>query len=260
MLAKKLFYTGISAISVLALVTGCGGSSSPSKPEEQDNTAVGIFVDAQVAGLAYQQGERTGTTNDEGEFTYETDGGRITFSVGSIVIGEADGAPVVTPYTLAPDDETRAINIAQFLQSLDSDGNPDNGINVGPAAEVIADGDFDIDFTETNETVFTNTVSDLVIYLANESDELTDLTLVSREDAVTHLEQATSQKFDYSMMSNVAFLIDYEGAPGVAFFDDDNEGQHGMHTLFADTLSEGGPGGHGYRTADGIRWQGNPTR
>jgi hypothetical protein len=124
--------------SLLALIA-CGDSSSnnsndgmPGTPADPQ-TKQGVFLDSAVEGLSYSSGALTGFTDAAGTFEYE-DGQSVTFSVGGVVIGTAIGADTITPLELisAASDSSNStvINIARFLQTLDDDANPDNGITI----------------------------------------------------------------------------------------------------------------------------------
>ncbi|WP_417517718.1 hypothetical protein [Marinobacter sp.] len=134
------------ASSLFALAAcGGGGSSSdtkaPVKPLEPPETAQGVFLDSEVEGLNYTSGRLSGLTDSAGIFRYEV-GQPVTFSVGDIVIGTATGAETITPLDLvaAASDTSNSvvINIARFLQTLDDDGDPDNGITLLESVRALA--------------------------------------------------------------------------------------------------------------------------
>ncbi|MDB2360450.1 hypothetical protein N9V77_01385 [Porticoccaceae bacterium] len=54
----------------------------------EDNTKVGVFIDAPVKGLAYISAPsgKKGTTNEKGEFEY-IDGDMVSFNMGAIELG-----------------------------------------------------------------------------------------------------------------------------------------------------------------------------
>lgn len=109
-------------------------------PEVSEN---GIFIDSAVQGMAYTYTGYKGVTDQQGTFSYSGDHS-VTFSVGDIVIGAANGKAVLTPVSLVPDaeDETDAVvsNIARFLQSLDDDGDLSNGISIASGVLDLAVG------------------------------------------------------------------------------------------------------------------------
>lgn len=128
---------GLVALISSVILVGCGGSGGGngngqvSPVEETTTAATGVFEDSAVEGLQYVSGDISGVTNAEGEFEYLV-GEQVTFSIGDIVVGSAIGAQTITPVSLVAGavDETNAVvtNIARFLQTLDNDNNPDNGI------------------------------------------------------------------------------------------------------------------------------------
>lgn len=148
-------------------------------------TETGVFVDSAVAGLGYRTETREGKTNADGEFEY-VDGEMITFFIGDIELPAVTGGELITPLDLfdtANPRDQRVVNLARLLQSLDEDGDPDNGISIVDAAHLAAMGitiDFDVptDDFEANAGVI-NLVSN-----GGGSG-----TLVSAEDALAHLEQ-----------------------------------------------------------------------
>lgn len=122
-------------ISLSAWFTACGGGGGDA------NTAplliTGEFLDSAVEGLTYQSGSNpSGTTDANGTFTY-TPGETLTFSVGGVVLGTLpDGASVITPFDFGV---AATVNIARFLQTLDADGDPSNGIDLTAAAVALVD-------------------------------------------------------------------------------------------------------------------------
>jgi len=106
--------------------TGADGSGSP-------NLLTGVFLDAPVAGLNYQTATMSGSTDVDGTFMYH-EGESVTFSIGDVMLGSAPGDHIMTPIDLVPGavDETdpTVTNICRLLQSLDQDGNLENGIMI----------------------------------------------------------------------------------------------------------------------------------
>ncbi len=139
-------------ILLTSLLASCGGGSASS----------GRFIDGPVTGLRYTTPTLSGTTNAEGMFFYEP-GETVSFYVGDILIGQAVGAATLTPFNLAgttpPVSGTDihqvvrrinatnratpfevAANIAVFLQTLDEDGDADNGQQIPAAIHTLAAG------------------------------------------------------------------------------------------------------------------------
>jgi len=127
-----------------------GGDSGGDDGPKGDSK--GFFIDSGVEGLTYiaSPSGLAGTTDADGRYEYNA-GDTITFSIGSIELGSSAGSEYVTPMSFNPDDEEMGVRIAQLLQSMDSDKNPDNGITLDPAAiEALKDIDLTSDSFETD--------------------------------------------------------------------------------------------------------------
>jgi hypothetical protein len=157
----------LSAITAVALLTGCGGGGGGSAalaeassdrvveavPQEEAVDIVlqnGRFIDASVKGLGFvcQTSGRSGVTDTNGIFTCNT-GEAIAFYIADNHIATVLTQEVVTPYTLFPNNQDAAINLAQLLQTLDRDANPDNGIDLDFDRLAQLEGS-DLDFTDEN--------------------------------------------------------------------------------------------------------------
>ncbi len=82
-------------------------------------------------GVHYSAGDANGYTDDAGTFEYPA-GSQIAFDVGGLSIGTVPGAATVTPFSLsggcAITPQLTALLV--FLQSLDGDGDPTNGVQL----------------------------------------------------------------------------------------------------------------------------------
>jgi len=162
-------------ISSFLLLSACssGGGNSP----DNNATQSGVFIDSPVEGLSYASATLNGTTDADGIFSYETNE-TVTFSIGDITLGSTSGAAVITPVDMVSGatSETDPVvtNIARFLQTLDDDGNPDNGIIISNT--VLSTSDF-----ENNGNVQT-VIADLTA-----STSAGARTLVTATQAQTHL-------------------------------------------------------------------------
>lgn len=117
----KIFGT---SLVVAFCMMACGGDNS------SNSTVTGQFVDDVVQGMSYSCGTSEDSTNSQGRFTCRS-GTDVTFYLGDIPIATvAAQNGTTTPYTLFPNDTQAVINLARLLQSLDGDGNPDNGVIV----------------------------------------------------------------------------------------------------------------------------------
>jgi hypothetical protein len=84
-----------------------------------------------VGGVEYQCGTQSGITGSDGNFTFEV-GQNCTFKIGDITLRVVDSSDLQNQVKVVEDN----IQVAQLLQTLDSDGNASNGITLLP--EVIA--------------------------------------------------------------------------------------------------------------------------
>ena len=135
---KHLLITTVLASSLAAL-TGCSDSDSingliPDSAETNtlpatESLSTGVFLDSAVEGLRFATPTTEGVTGEGGVFRF-TPGEQITFYIGNSEIGSTDGYEVVTPMDLqsAQDGDDFALNILRILQTLDTDGDPSNGI------------------------------------------------------------------------------------------------------------------------------------
>lgn len=126
----KISFLAMAAAFGLA---GCLGDSS------SDSTTSGTLIDSAVGGVSYAASPsgKKGTTSASGVFTCES-GDTVSFSVGGIALGAVTCSNTVTPLELAniatwtgTDDAVN--NRLLFLQSLDEDDNPGNGIMITSA-------------------------------------------------------------------------------------------------------------------------------
>ena len=184
MIKRKLF-TSLLFLFVF-LLTACGGGGGGGGGPV---TLSGFFVDSAVGGLRYVTSSGiNGVTDPAGGFNYAS-GDNVTFFLGDIQIGEPVlAAGLLTPVSLVPGatDETNTTvsNIARFLQSLDVDGNPDNGITIEADIATEAAGQ-SLDFTSGS---FDTDATTLVEYLRDQVYGAGDTgTLVDASTAEAHL-------------------------------------------------------------------------
>jgi hypothetical protein len=169
--------------ALLLTLTACGGGGDSTTATATETVSTGVFIDSAVEGLQYETATQSGTTNSLGEYDY-LPGETVTFSIGGIVLGSTIAGPVVTPLSLVPD-ATSAIdpvvtNIVRLLLSLDSDGDPDNGITISSDVTTAAN-DLAVDFSVADLSA-----DDGITSLLN---NIQSLTLVSESVAQNHFNQ-----------------------------------------------------------------------
>lgn len=136
-MANKHYLTSLLIALTLSACSGGGGGGGGSSAGGSNNgggqAASGNFVDSPVNGLEYSvNGGARQLTRADGGFDY-TAGDSVTFFVGNIEMGTISPDPAqtfATPTTLAAGNEAAATNIARLLQTLDADGDLDNGIQI----------------------------------------------------------------------------------------------------------------------------------
>ncbi|MDM8518089.1 serine hydrolase domain-containing protein [Desulfobacterales bacterium HSG16] len=141
------FFCPIIITSMMFFISGCAddgkkgenGRDGTSYSSVTDTSVIrqGVFLDSAVQGLEYESGDQFGITDEHGTFSYEV-GKKVTFRIGNIVLGTAPANPEMTPLDLVTGADTykntTVTNMARFLQSLDEDKNPDNGITIPKGA------------------------------------------------------------------------------------------------------------------------------
>lgn len=190
---RDQFSLGVLAIFLSACGGGGGSSSDPldidgNEPTQQPFESIpgsqlltGRFVDSAVSGLRYETASQSGITDSDGSFDYlpnET----VTFSLGDIVLPAVEASSVVTPldvFSTTEIGDNRVINLTRLLQTLDVDGDPDNGITLSDDAAASATG-LSVDFA-TTEVNFDSQVVNLV---ANSGSP--NFTLIDGETALDH--------------------------------------------------------------------------
>jgi len=103
-----------------------------------------------VEGLEYSNSHASGQTDSNGNFSYKA-GQLTTFKVGDITLGSLTPSSRVSPIELVDgaavlDDSPKILNIARFLQTIDEDNDPVDGIQISAETRAAALGrsiDFD---------------------------------------------------------------------------------------------------------------------
>ncbi len=179
----------------------------------------GIFLDSEVAGLTYSTNSTSGITDTDGSFEFylndtiefslgDTTLGSINteelffydpsssypFSLGTSMPDEQFNTALITPLILTSEaeyeDDHRVINKLIFLQTLDINGYPDDGIDIPEIISSQING-WNIDFNLSVDEFSTGSFFSLVSYL-NELEVYTDnypRQLTDKIDALLHFKK-----------------------------------------------------------------------
>ena len=136
----------ITTAALLIFLVGCGGGSGSFSPNTQ---MTGIFLDSPVSGLGFETPTYNGTTGTGGAFSYQS-GENVRFFVGDITLCEVEAMPILTPIDCVKEAEDvthpMVTNMLVFLQSIDYDNDPENGIDINELMHQEAMG-MHLDFT-----------------------------------------------------------------------------------------------------------------
>lgn len=186
-----LYYTlgGLGLLGGLLALGGGGGSSSTTPAPQQDpETQTGFFIDSAVSGISYYvNGVYAGKTGVDGSFNY-FEGDVVSFKVQNIQIGQINTNNIPSDLKVFPQDlvgvsrdevsDETVVKIIQVLQTLDSNGNPYDGI------QITTDTETKLENTTVNiEDV---TVEDIII-------DTQEHTIVNKEEAIEHLTNTVSK-------------------------------------------------------------------
>lgn len=165
---------------------GDGGDGGDGGDDSDNNiTKTGVFIDSFVIGMKFSTESQSGKTDDQGQFQY-LEGEKIEFSIGDIKLLAIFATEIMTPLSLfqtSDINDIRILNFARLVQSLDLDGNPDNGISIGEQAHLASTG-MNIDFSDT---LFEQNIE--VINLVAGSGSV-NTALIPRIDALLHLAES----------------------------------------------------------------------
>ncbi len=189
----------ISGVTVIVLsLAGCGGGGgSSSSPTTSSKTGTGYYIDNAVAGVNYTCGSQKGTTDKDGKFTFEK-GKECTFEVAGITLRKvpadnlADNAKVVE----------NNVTVARFLQSIDTDGNLSNGIQITNETITILTKALQQENIKTVPD--TTTKLDTVVSHIEQEDTNFKGHVVTEEEAQNHL-KATQKTVIKDMLAGKTF-------------------------------------------------------
>ena len=185
----------LALLSFVACTEGDDGPGDPAPnptPTPQQKKT-GVFTDSEVGGLRYETETKSGVTNSAGEYEY-LEGETVTFYVGDIKLGSGPATGEMSPVSIASSEGAdittpEVKNMAAFLQTLDSDGDPSNGILIETAvAEAVPYSEID----------FTAAVVEIIGNIVAEVSRATGIELqpVYPEEAAEHLAETLGLSYE----------------------------------------------------------------
>ncbi len=191
--------TMISGIVASLLLVGCGGDSaatadttsnltaqSSTSPVVSKKIGTGYYVDAAIEGVSYVCGDEEGVTDAEGTFTFSEDS-NCTFTIGDLVLREVNSSILEDNLTVFEDNQT----VAQLLQTLDSDNNATNGIQLLPEVNEVLREQEVTEIPENETELF-----DIRDGLKDKKPNEYRGEIVSNEDVKAHLDETRNRLRD----------------------------------------------------------------
>lgn len=131
----------ISIAICFSSLLSCGGGGSEGDGEVSVGPLLtGKFIDGPVSGMYFETSSHSGVTDGAGNYQYRA-GEDITFYIGNLRLPPLPGSALITPadYTPLVDDPTypSIVNLLRLLQSLDTDLNHANGIQLPESLELL---------------------------------------------------------------------------------------------------------------------------
>lgn len=204
-------------VPIILAQAGClsdsSSSNSPLPPEAPATPAslTGTFVDSAVSGLDYQGSETAaGLTDQLGQFTYRQ-GETVTFNIGDLLLGAATGAEQMTPLSITSDavsaQDRRVSNKLILLQTLDADGDLNNGIQITDTIREEVSLNADLIAFDQPPADFRSSLTDMIQAL-EEADAFSDADprprrVAATADALAHFERSTSPRVEVNTTGGV---------------------------------------------------------
>ncbi len=234
-------YKLLLSSTFIMLLTACGSDNSsietPDTPIPAPittpivpavTTYTGIFLDSAVAGLNYKTASQSGKTNELGEFSFQ-EGETIIFSIGGIELPDTVAALYLTPLSLYQTqdiNQIEVVNLLRLLQSLDSDGDTSNGIEITETVHQLASS-LNIDFSAND---FEQQVTELL-----SQNGAVNQTLISAEIAIEHFQVTLN---DISNTNLKSCTTEHEKVGQSGFFNTFAHNVSGKATIIDDCTIE----------------------
>jgi len=189
----------LAAAALLSVgFTGCGSDDDSST---SSSTQTGTFVDAPVAGLHYITATQDGYTDANGSFKYVA-GETVEFKLGTLSLGKGTAGALVTPYTIADNNDT-ATNIALLLQNCDANRSNSDVLDLSNLKDctLLSDINLSVDPVDMETKVSTLLAIPDFKTLVD-----TNTTLIDHTHALTNMNEYITE---HSTEYNKEFTVDY---------------------------------------------------
>ncbi len=165
---ERTWLTSLGCVLALGLgLAGCGqGSGDNGGAGGAGETGMtGTLLGGPISGVSFETETHSGVTSEDGTFRYE-EGETVRFFIGDTVLGETEGRQEITLFDLVSNAEplkgedtisaavfnrchplVSVINMEAFLETLDQDNNPGNGIRITSEIAALFEG-ASIDFAQ----------------------------------------------------------------------------------------------------------------
>ncbi len=206
---KNFLKLGLLSLSVAIALSGCddsaiNGSNSSSNSNSSTNANAngdsqlieGRLIDGYIAGAHYKcSGELEGDTDING--TFKCKELPVSFSIGGVKLGQIEELPQdkhIFPQDLVgvdrnKTDDKKVLAMAQFLQSLDEDGNPDDGIEIPKEVkEALKDKTLDLTTDEEIQEDINKTLQEVSKELKSKFKK--EIKIVDKQKAKEHLKKS----------------------------------------------------------------------
>ncbi|SEN68562.1 hypothetical protein SAMN05216404_10693 [Nitrosospira multiformis] len=138
---RAISWAHLMPLALALSVAACGNGSGPATGggnggggKTGTGPTTGRLLDTAVSGVGYAASSGAAANTDENGIFKYSHGDTVEFKLGGLALGKVKGAGIITPMELAGESTNKLQNLLILLQSLDIDGNPDNGISIPPSA------------------------------------------------------------------------------------------------------------------------------
>lgn len=202
-----MFNKSLLVLVLTSLLAGCGADSVDEEVKKVTPvTYTGVFLDSAVSGLNYKTASQIGTTNEKGEFSFQDDE-LITFSIGGIQLPAITAKIYLTPLSIFETNnynDTDVVNLLRLLQSLDTDGDASNGIEIADSVHQLAEN-LTLDFSADD---FEQQTADLI-----SQSGAVNQSIISSQMAIDHF-QITLNELDNNTVTSCGTSHDNVGYSG----------------------------------------------